>query len=93
MASDIAMMHNVVSLRERLRLGKKIIPPNPAKGIESTQTSIRFHNDILKKLDEVATREDYSRSEIVMFLLRWALEQYEADSEQEQPEPNGKRQR
>jgi metal-responsive CopG/Arc/MetJ family transcriptional regulator len=45
--------------------------------------SLRFPVSLLRRLDACAAATDNSRSDVVFYLLRWALDQYEAQIAQE----------
>ena len=48
------------------------------RGIGETKPlSIRFPVDLLRRLDACAAETDNSRSEVVVHMVAWALDQYE----------------
>jgi metal-responsive CopG/Arc/MetJ family transcriptional regulator len=40
--------------------------------------SLRFPTSIIRRLDACAAATDNSRSDVIFYLLRWALDQYES---------------
>lgn len=52
----------------------------PVRGKEElVTTSLRLPKAMLKDLDETAEEQDLSRTEVMVHLLRWALEQYKSE--------------
>lgn len=60
---------------------KKIVPQGEGPG---SPLSMRFPKALLKRLDACATATGNTRTEVVMHLLRWALESYETERLREQ---------
>lgn len=50
----------------------------------TTPLSIRFPQKLIEQLDAVAEATNNSRSEVVLHLVRWGLEEYERQRAEEQ---------
>lgn len=55
-----------------------VLPPREKEG-KRVNTGVSLPEDLLRRLDEVAELENYSRNEVVMHFLRWALVEYEKE--------------
>lgn len=56
----------------------RILPPKDPEG-ELVATSLRIPEALVKRLDVVAKESSYSRTEVILHFLRWALQEYEAE--------------
>jgi hypothetical protein len=65
-----------------------VLPPREKEG-KQTQTGVRMPEALLQRLQEVADAENYSRNEVIVYFLKWALGAYEADKADE--DKKGKR--
>ena len=52
-----------------------MLPPK----VRSVGTSVRLPEDLLKRLDTIATETNRSRNEVIAELLRWAVKEYDAE--------------
>lgn len=58
----------------------RILPPKEDEG-EPLSTSLRIPKAILGRIDAVAKASNYTRTEVILHFLRWALEEYDAEQE------------
>lgn len=56
-----------------------VIPEKDPRDRETVSTGIQIPVWVRTRLEELAEAEGYSRNEIIVFLLKWGLEQYEAE--------------
>jgi metal-responsive CopG/Arc/MetJ family transcriptional regulator len=56
----------------------RILPPREKEG-EQVATGVRLPKTLLDRLDEIGESENYSRNEVILHFLKWALEEYEAE--------------
>lgn len=73
-------------------LGELVAPVLPPKetGEKIAQTPLRLPASILARVDEIAEDEDYSRNEVLVHFVRWALGEYEREqlaAAQARPDP------
>jgi metal-responsive CopG/Arc/MetJ family transcriptional regulator len=56
--------------------------PIVPQGVGDTRPlSIRFPSDLIKRLDACALATDNSRSEVIVYLVRWGLDEYKAQGD------------
>lgn len=57
-----------------------VIPPRERKKGETiAQTPLRLPADMLRRVDEIADAEGYSRNEVLVLFVTWALAQHERE--------------
>lgn len=66
-----------------------MLPPQDPRDFDTDNTSIQIPKWLKKRLDEIADREKYSRNRVIVYFLKWALQQYEVENPL--PRPAGKR--
>lgn len=54
-----------------------IIPPKDQG--EWKSTGMRFPTSVLEELDRLAYETGYSRNEVVIFLVKWGIQQYDKE--------------
>lgn len=62
-----------------------VLPPKT----ELSSTGIRVPKALLKRLEEIAGMEDYSRNEVILYFLEWALKEYEKEKTAESLKKKG----
>jgi predicted DNA-binding protein len=56
----------------------KILPPKQDEG-ELVTTSLRMPRVMIERLDSIAKESGYSRTEVMLHFVRWAIQEYEAE--------------
>ncbi len=59
------------------RVSSKIIPPKPDEPL--MPTSVRIPKSLLARLDEIAEETGYSRQEVLLYLIRWGVGEYDQE--------------
>lgn len=55
-----------------------LIPPKP-KPEETATSTVRLAKAMIAKLDEIAAALGYSRNEVIVLFLQWAITEHEKD--------------
>lgn len=59
-----------------------VIPPKPKPPAEKiAQTPLRLPQPMLEEVDGIASAEGYSRNETLVFLVKWAIEEYRREKD------------
>ena len=64
----------------RSRLVKPVVPPGEGPGIP---LSIRYPKQLISRIDACAKATGNNRTETIMHLLRWALDEFDAQRAKE----------
>lgn len=56
-----------------------VLTPRDPRDKELRGTSVQLPVWLVTRLDEIAESDGYSRNEVVIHFLKWALEQYETE--------------
>jgi predicted DNA-binding protein len=59
----------------------RILPPKEFG--EAVTTSLRMPKGMMARLDAVAQESGYTRTEVILHFLKWALEEYEVEKASE----------
>lgn len=57
----------------------KVFPPRPDEGKGTESVTFRVPTGLLKRLDAAADESNYTRTEAILWCLRWALAEHEAE--------------
>lgn len=63
-----------------------VLPPREKDG-KQVNSGIRMPEDLLGRLQEIADAENYSRNEVIVYFLKWAVKAYEAEREEDSKKP------
>lgn len=81
----IELSREMAQSRSQSRNRRKPIVPNAAEVIvpvvpkeKLLPLSVKFPTDVIRRLDEVSEDTGNNRSAVILYLVRWGLEQYEA---------------
>lgn len=70
---------------------RPVIPPSEGKLGDPIQ--IRFSTTIMARLDAVATETGHDRTDLIRHLVRWALDEHDAQRTAERAEAHAKHKR
>lgn len=57
-----------------------VLPPKEQKPKENVNSGVVFPKWLHERIGEIATERGYSRNEVIIFFLKWALQEHERET-------------